>query len=77
MIATRNPWLIALFLSHCLLAGCNLLPPQLRPEDTRLQEALEDYTSAKAALERAKADEGVQQQYSETRNALVLASLET
>lgn len=77
MTPTRTPWLIALFTGCCLLAGCNLLPPQLRPEDARLREALEEYTSAKAASERGKADTGVQQQLTEKRSAFETAALET
>lgn len=77
MTPMRSTWLIALFSGCCLLAGCGLLPPQKRPEDARLKEALEQYTSAKAASERAKPDTGAEQQLTEKRSAFETVALET
>lgn len=77
MTPMRSTWLIALIAGSCLLAGCGLLPPKPRPEDARLQEALEQYTSAKAASERAKTDSGAEQQLTEKRSAFETAALET
>lgn len=77
MTPMRSTWLIALIVGGCLLAGCGLLPSQQRPEDARLQQALEQYTSAKAATETGKPDSGAQQQLSEKRSALETAALES
>lgn len=77
MTPMRCTWLIALIAGGCLLTGCGLLPPQKAPEDARLQEALEQYASAKAASERGTPDAGAQQQLSEKRSAFETAALET
>lgn len=77
MTPTRTPWLVALITGCSLLAGCGLLPPQLRTEDARLQEALEEYTSAKEASERGKPDDTAQQQLTEKRTAFETVALES
>ena len=76
MTPMRSTWLIALIAGSCLLAACGLLPPKQRPEDARLQEALEQYTSAKAASERGKPGTGAAQQLTEKRSAFETAALE-
>ena len=76
MITHRSPWLIALLAGCCTLAGCQLLNPQSSPADARVKEALQEYTSAKEALERSKADPGAQRQMSSARTALVTTALE-
>lgn len=76
MTPIRSAWPIVLIAGCCLLAGCGLLPQQQRPEDEHLKQALEQYTSAKAASERGKPDTGIEQQLTEKRSAFETAALE-
>lgn len=77
MIKHRRPRPLALLAGCCLLAGCQLIAPQQAPADARMQEALQEYSDAKEALERGTADRGAQRQMSSARQTLVVTALQT
>lgn len=79
MISTRVLFLLML-LTGGLLSGCTLLSElkqTITNKDTRLQDALEDYTSAKSASQRKNGDAAAQEKLAQARETVEDTALET
>lgn len=77
MISTRA-LLLLMIMTGGLLSGCSLLSElNITKKDTRLQDALQDYTSAKNASQRKNGDTAAQEKLAQAREAVEDTALET